>query len=80
MNRSSDFFIAFAAAALTFGALNLVVGPKPMGWRGHYPHAHRDYHDSHYRDNKKNKEYHDKENKSEDPDNDPSQKIFNLIH
>ncbi len=76
MKRSSNFLIAFAAAALTFGTLNLVIGPRHGEWRGHYRHAHNGYHNRHNDDHKRNKEYQDKENNAKDPDNDSSQNDF----
>lgn len=47
MRRSTNFLIAFATAAITFGALHLTVGPKHFGWRNHYRHAYGSYNDHH---------------------------------
>lgn len=72
MKRSSNFLIAFAAAAITFGTLNLVIGPKHFEWRGHSHHTSGAYRDAHNRENKKHQ---DKEETTK-PDSDDSQNDF----
>jgi hypothetical protein len=73
MKRSSNFLIAFVAAAITFGTLNLVIGPKHFEWRGHYRYGHGGHWGSYHGEDKKHQ---DKDGKTTAPDKDDSQHDF----
>lgn len=71
MKRSTNFLIAFATAAITFGTLHLAIGPKHFGWRNHYRHAYGAYGD-HRSCTNNNQESKDKDTKTTAPDQDSS--------